>query len=71
MLSKLTTPLIPAIILLALSITVVILLLIIAQSYFNTTEINALVEGAAKLGKDYEIVIHNQLTNSYSFNIID
>lgn len=72
MLFKLAMPLIPSIVLVALLTTVVILLLILlAQSYFNTSELNALVDGAANLGKNYEIVIHNQLTNSYNFNIID
>lgn len=51
-----------------LSILMLALLLAAAQSYFNSSEINSLVEQAEKHGLEYKVVIHNQFTNSYSFN---
>lgn len=50
-------------------IAVVALLLMVSQSYFNSSEINSLVEQAEEHGLEYEVVIHNQLTNSYSFTV--
>ncbi|ANU28494.1 hypothetical protein [Planococcus versutus] len=52
-----------------LLIPLVILLLMASQSYFNAAEIDLLIEQAEKYGHEYEIVIHNQLTNAYSFTI--
>ena len=48
-----------------------VLFLFVAQSYFNSSEINLLVENAEELGLDYQVVIHNNFTNSYSFQILD
>lgn len=38
-----------------------------AERHFNMKEIDALVEGADKNGRSYELVIHNKLTMRYSF----
>ncbi|HSP22084.1 MAG TPA: hypothetical protein VLQ20_07115 [Planococcus sp. (in: firmicutes)] len=54
--------------LVALFIIIVALLLTVSQSYFNSSEINSLVEQAEEHGLEYEVVIHNQFTNSYSFS---
>lgn len=48
-----------------------VLFLFVAQSYFNSSELNLLVENAEELGLNYQVVIHNDFTNSYSFQILD
>ena len=55
----------------AVLIGILTLALIVTQSYFNSSEINLLVEQAEQRNLDYELVIHNQFTNSYSFNVLD
>lgn len=50
-------------------IFLIVLGLVAANSYFNYQEVQALVEGANQQGLGYEVVIHNQLTNSYSFHL--
>jgi hypothetical protein len=57
----------PLTILTVLLITIMTLLLFVSQSYFNSSEINLLVEKAEENDLEYELVIHNQFTNSYSF----
>lgn len=52
-----------------LLIAILTLLLMATQSYFNSSEINSLVEQAEENNLEYEVVIHNQLTNSYSFTV--
>lgn len=54
--------------LVALSIMMLALLLMAAQSYFNSTELNTLVEQAEEHGLEYEVVIYNQFTNAYRFH---
>ena len=36
--------------------------------HYNSQELQALIEGATANGQDYSVVIHNELTGSYSFN---
>ena len=36
--------------------------------HYNSQELHALIEGATANGQDYSVVIHNELTGSYSFN---
>lgn len=42
---------------------------IVTMNYFNSQELSILIEGANQKGLDYEVVIHNNFTNDYSFNI--
>lgn len=49
---------------------VIILALVLSYSYFNLVEINTLVDSATEQNLEYELLIHNNLTNSYSFNVI-
>ncbi|MBA9028845.1 hypothetical protein [Peribacillus huizhouensis] len=69
MLSKLSIPGVHLTLLIMLLMIVLALTLTVAQSYFNSSEINLLVEKAEEHDLEYELVIHNQLTNSYSFNV--
>lgn len=55
------------VVLLTFLIVGIVMLLIVSQSYFNSAEINSLVEQAEQQGLEYEVIIHNQFTNSYSF----
>ena len=36
--------------------------------HYNTQELQALIDGANANGQDYTVVLHNELTWSYSFN---
>ena len=36
--------------------------------HYNAQELHALIDGANANGQDYSVVIHNELTGSYSFN---
>lgn len=47
------------------------LLLALACQYFNTQEINALVSGAEANDLAYEVVIHNEFLQTYSFRVIE
>ncbi|CAD2076395.1 hypothetical protein GCM10007358_04860 [Phocicoccus schoeneichii] len=49
----------------------VTLIIMLSYSYFNLTEINTLVDDADKRNLEYELIIHNNLTNSYTFNIVE
>lgn len=49
----------------------VTLIIMLSYSYFNLTEINTLVDNADKRNLEYELIIHNNLTNSYTFNIVE
>ena len=49
----------------------VTLIIMLSYSYFNLTEINTLVDNAYKRNLEYELIIHNNLTNSYTFNIVE
>jgi len=69
MLSKISIPGGQLILLTMLLITILALLLTVSQSYFNSSEINLLVEKAEEHDLEYELVIHNQFTNSYSFAV--
>lgn len=51
--------------------TLVTLIIMLSYSYFNLTEINTLVDDADKRNLEYELIIHNNLTNSYTFNIVE
>ncbi|WP_019413493.1 hypothetical protein [Paenisporosarcina sp. TG20] len=57
------------IILILLLISVLALFLTFSQSYLNSSQINLLVERAEENNLEYELVIHNQFTNSYSFSV--
>ncbi|MHA6258941.1 hypothetical protein ACXYMX_03395 [Sporosarcina sp. CAU 1771] len=46
---------------------VVALFLMLTTSYFNTKEINLLTSGCYENGGVVNMVIHNNLTGSYSF----
>ncbi|WP_214833937.1 hypothetical protein [Exiguobacterium sp. s152] len=41
------------------------------QHIFNMSEINLLIDKADEQQLSYELIIHNPLTNAYSFDIID
>lgn len=71
MISKISIPTIPLIILMVLLAINVILIGKFAESYFNSTEIRTLVENAHAKNIDYKLVIHNSFTNSYSFTTFD
>ena len=71
MISKISIPTIPLIILMVLFAINVILIGKFAESYFNSIEIRTLVENAHKKNIDYKLVIHNSFTNSYSFTTFD
>lgn len=60
-----------SILIIGLATLVISLFLVVSKSYFNYSELNLLVEKAIEDNLEYEVVIHNKLTNSYSFNIID
>ncbi|WP_308606099.1 hypothetical protein [uncultured Corynebacterium sp.] len=36
--------------------------------HYNSQELQTLIDGANANGQDYTVVIHNELTGSYSFN---
>ncbi|MGD7007121.1 hypothetical protein [Metabacillus sp. 84] len=61
----------PYILLTLLFIALLALLLTAIQRYFHSSEINLLTEKAEEQNLEYELVIHNQLTNSYSFTITE
>lgn len=44
---------------------------VICQRMFHTSEIHLLIEKADEQKLSYELIIHNSLTNAYSFDIID
>lgn len=44
-----------------------IIMMILIQHHFHTEEINILLSGAVARDENYELVIHNELTNAYSF----
>ena len=69
MLSKISIPGGHLIFLIMLLMIVLTLILTVVQSYFNSSEINLLVEKAEEHDLEYELVIHNQFTNSYSFDV--
>ncbi len=54
-----------------ITIVIISLLLSLSFQYFNNKEISALVDGANKNNLDYELIIHNQYLNTYSFKIIN
>lgn len=41
------------------------------QRVFNMSEINLLIDKADEQQLSYELIIHNPLTNAYSFDIIE
>jgi hypothetical protein len=69
MLSKLSIPGGQLILLIMLLITILASLITVSQNFFNSSEINLLVEKAEEHDLEYELVIHNQFTNSYSFSV--
>ncbi|WP_286230843.1 hypothetical protein [Neobacillus mesonae] len=71
MLSKMSISCSQLVILIVLLITIIVLALTVSQSYFNSSEINLLVKNAEEHGLEYKLVIHNQFTNSYSFQVAD
>lgn len=57
----------------ATSITVagsilLLILYVVLSRYYNSQELAMLVDGATANGQDYSVIIHNQLTGSYSFS---
>lgn len=51
--------------------SVLLVATITCQRVFNMSEINLLVDTADEQQLSYELIIHNPLTNAYSFDIID
>ncbi|WP_070329030.1 hypothetical protein [Exiguobacterium aurantiacum] len=49
---------------------VVLFSTIACQRVFNMSEINLLVDKADEQQLSYELIIHNPLTNAYSFTIV-
>lgn len=49
------------------AVAIVALSLLVAQSYFNSRELQSLVEQANERGVGYEVIIHNPWTGRYSF----
>lgn len=49
------------------AVAIVALSLLVAQSYFNSRELQSLVEQANEQGVGYEVTIHNPWTGRYSF----
>lgn len=54
-----------------LSIVIVLQISMLVEKYFNTKELNYLVDEAHKRNLSYQLIIHNPHTNSYSFQIIE
>ncbi|CRH84934.1 Uncharacterised protein [Chlamydia trachomatis] len=48
-------------------ITTITLALALSQSYFNSRELQSLVDQASARGVGYEVIIHNSWTGEYSF----
>lgn len=48
---------------------IMIISLVATKRYFNQQEIDALVEGAEARGVDYEVIITNELTKAYKFEV--
>ncbi|WP_411842782.1 hypothetical protein [Salinicoccus sp. HZC-1] len=46
-----------------------VIVMILMQHHFHTEEINILINGAVARDENYELVIHNELTQAYSFRI--
>jgi len=44
---------------------------VFVERYFNSKEIDFLIEGADKRNLSYELIIHNPFTNDYSFRILE
>ncbi|MGP5660667.1 hypothetical protein [Corynebacterium falsenii] len=65
---KLSTPMVVTVIT-AVGLLLLALLYVGLSRYFNSQELAELVEGAEANGQSYSVVIHNELTGSYSFNI--
>lgn len=49
------------------TVAIVALSLLVAQSYFNSRELQSLVKQANEQGLGYEIIIHNPWTGRYTF----
>ena len=49
------------------AVAVVALSLLVTQRYFNSRELQSLVEQANEQGVGYELIIHNPWTGRYSF----
>lgn len=49
------------------AVAVVALSLLVAQTYFNSRELQSLVEQANEQGVGYEVVLENPWTGRYSF----
>lgn len=71
MITKLSLTKLQSTLLIVLSIIIVALLLMLAESYFNLQEIDLLVNDAIDRNLDYELIIHNPYTNSYSFRVLE
>lgn len=50
---------------------VVVSALTATKSYFNNSEIGMLVDSADERGLSYELIIHNPITNSYTFETVN
>ena len=55
----------------AITCGLLLVVTIACQRAFNTSEINLLIGTADEQQLSYELIIHNPLTNTYSFEIID
>lgn len=71
MIQKISSQNLLSILVIGLVIVIIILILVVTKSYFNSSELNLLIEKATENNLDYEVIIQNKLTNSYYFNIIN
>ena len=71
MIQKISSQNLLSILVIGLVIVIIILILVGTKSYFNSSELNLLIEKATENNLDYEVIIQNKLTNSYYFNIIN
>ena len=65
--SRFRSAFVPAAILVAGLVLLAVLYVGLSRHY-NTQELQALIDGANANGQDYNVIIHNELTWSYSFN---
>lgn len=49
----------------------VVITLVFVQRHLNTIQIESIVEQADERGLDYEVTIHEPITNSYSFRAFE
>ena len=65
--SQFRSAFVPAAILVA-GLVILAVLYVGLSRHYNEQELQALIDGANANGQDYSVIIHNELTGSYSFN---